>query len=500
MKKCFGYIRVSTAKQGEGVSLEAQREAIEGFADRNNLQIIEWYEEKETAAKSGRPVFNAMVKALKAGKASGMIIHRIDRSSRNLKDWALIGELSDAGIDVYFATETLDFRSRGGRLTADIQAVIAADYIRNLRIETRKGINGRLKQGLYPWPAPLGYLDNGSGKPKTLDPVRAPMVRKLFELYLTGNYSIRVLHKDMIERGLTTKGNRPVPRNTVHQILGNPFYCGLVRNGRTGEQYPGIHEKLISVADFERVAEIKAGRYVKKKTKHCHLLRRLFWCENCNAILTPEKQKENVYYRCHTEGCAVNCAREDILEAAICRALKRLEFSEKDEEKVDRDFDNHIRSEEMRNHKAVIRMRVVQAEERIDRLTDLMIEDKLDRSTYERKRDHIQIEIARLKEEEENIEKNSANITDVYKFLELMKNLAGLYKSGTVDEKRFLVDNCFSNRTWSGKKIELKPSSLIQEAQNDKCVQFGSPISDKIRGFIKMFDKPDTGKQNHEAV
>ena len=92
-----------------------------------------------------------MIAALRKGQADGLVIHKIDRSARNFGDWAKIGELADAGIDVHFATESLDFRSRGGRLSADIQAVIAADYIRNLREETIKGINGRLKQGLYPF-------------------------------------------------------------------------------------------------------------------------------------------------------------------------------------------------------------------------------------------------------------------------------------------------------------------------------------------------------------
>ncbi len=177
MKRCFGYVRVSTVKQGEGVSLDAQKEAITAFADTNGITISAWFEEKETAAKKGRPIFNGMIRQLKIGKADGLVIHKIDRSARNFADWAKVGDLADVGIDVYFASESLDFRSRGGRLSADIQAVIAADYIRNLREETIKGITGRLKQGLYPFKAPIGYLDNGGGKPKTIDPERGPLVK-----------------------------------------------------------------------------------------------------------------------------------------------------------------------------------------------------------------------------------------------------------------------------------------------------------------------------------
>jgi site-specific DNA recombinase len=241
MKPCFGYIRVSTQKQGEGVSLETQKDAITVFASRQNLNVVQWFEEKETAAKCGRPIFNQMLKQLKRGAAAGLIMHKIDRSARNPRDWMAVSDLSDAGIDIHFATESLDFRSRGGRLTADIQAVIAADYIRNLSQEARKGINGRLKQGIYPFPAPLGYVNNGGGKPKTLDPIRAPLVRTLFDLYLSGDYSFTTLHREMAQKGLTTRGSKPISRRSVENVLQNPYYCGLMRNGRTGELFPGIH-------------------------------------------------------------------------------------------------------------------------------------------------------------------------------------------------------------------------------------------------------------------
>ncbi|TAL04104.1 MAG: recombinase family protein, partial [Rhodospirillaceae bacterium] len=144
MKSLFAYIRVSTVRQGErGSSLQEQRSAIEVYARKHNLVIAEWFEEMETAAKQGRPTFLRMLAALKRGRARGVIIHKIDRGARNLKDWSNLGELIDSGVEVHFAHESLDMNSRGGRLAADIQAVVAADFIRNLRQETRKGFYGR---------------------------------------------------------------------------------------------------------------------------------------------------------------------------------------------------------------------------------------------------------------------------------------------------------------------------------------------------------------------
>src|ERR1043166_4333 len=146
MKAYFAYIRVSTVKQGEhGSSLSEQRDAIVAFAARQGLTISTWFEERETAAKSGRGEFLRMLAALKKGKASGVIFHKIDRSARNLKDWSTIQDLAERGIDVRFTQESINLGSNEGKLTGDFLAVIASHYIRNLREEVKKGIRGRLR-------------------------------------------------------------------------------------------------------------------------------------------------------------------------------------------------------------------------------------------------------------------------------------------------------------------------------------------------------------------
>ena len=87
--RVFAYIRVSTVRQGtQGSSLQEQRAAIERYVAQHQLEIPAWFEEQETAAKSGRPVFRTMINALGQGQADGIVIHKIDRSARNLRDWA----------------------------------------------------------------------------------------------------------------------------------------------------------------------------------------------------------------------------------------------------------------------------------------------------------------------------------------------------------------------------------------------------------------------------
>jgi site-specific DNA recombinase len=311
MKGYFAYIRVSTAKQGEhGSSLQEQRSAIEAYGARHGLTIGEWFEERETAAKLGRTQFNLMIGRLGRREAAGVVIHKIDRSARNLRDWARLGDLMDRGVDVRFAHESLDLGSRGGRLAADIQAVVAADYVRNLRDEVRKGINGRLAQGLYPLPAPLGYRDMGGGKRKEIDPVAGPLVRTAFQLYATGRYTVDELRHEMTRRGLRNRRGSPLALTSMWQLLRNPFYMGLIHIARTKRTYDGVHEALVTKRIFDRAQEVMSGRSYIRSGKHDFAFSRLIKCAACSRSLIGELQKGHVYYRCHTLSCRGTTLRE----------------------------------------------------------------------------------------------------------------------------------------------------------------------------------------------
>ena len=462
MKPCFGYIRVSTQKQGLGVSLEAQKEAITVFASQHNLSVAEWFEEKETAAKSGRPVFNQMLRQLKRGKAQGLIMHKIDRSARNLRDWALVSELPNLGIDIFFATESLDFRSRGGRLAANLQAVIAEDYIHNLREETIKGLNGRLKQGLYPFRAPIGYLDNGRGQPKTPCPQKAPLIREAFSLYASGQHSLRSLTAQLERLGLRNHTDRPLSVHGVETILGNPFYTGLIVIKKTGALHQGVHDPIISTKTFQRVQDVKAGKAGKKVTRHNHLFRGLFRCGLCAGPMSPERQKGRVYYRCQNPSCPTTTIREDRLENAIVSALERLEMSRQDAKRLREDWHKWIESDERDQDMRSLELRIAQTEERMARLTDLLIDGAITRDEHQAHKHSLSLELAALREDRANTAKFHLSEEEMVNFLELMKNLAQLHMSANEDEKRWMVDNCFSNRTVVGKDPCLKPYSWLQ--------------------------------------
>ena len=489
MKACFGYVRVSTAKQGEGVSLEAQKEAIRTFADRQGFSVVRWFEEKETAARRGRPVFNSMLRELRRGKTDGLIIHKIDRSARNFADWAKIGDLADAGIDVHFATESLDFRSRGGRLTADIQAVIAADYIRNLREETIKGITGRLKQGLFPFKAPIGYLDCGAGKPKALDPMRAPLVRQAFELYASRRYSLRTLLAELERRGLRNDRGNPITKHCLESILDNPFYCGVIRIKRTGAVYDGAHEPLISAGLFEEVQDVKAGRCGKKVTRHNHTYRGLFRCGQCQRAMIPELQKGRVYYRCHTRTCGTTTVREDKLEDAIQKALSLVHLTDRDVDWISVEVGKWLDARSDASRLLSLTEQINQVTDKIESLTDALIDRLIDKTVFNERKAKLTLQKKRLEGEKAKAQRSAPNADRVRRFLELIKNLAQTYILANCAEKREIVEIATSNRFVSGKSIYLEPAHWLSEAKSALAGLNGDPDRTTSRTFTAKRDK-----------
>lgn len=492
MNRFFGYTRVSTAKQGLGVSLQEQKDAIVRYSERNRLEIVAWFEEQETAAKRGRALFNQMLKDLARGRADGVVIHKIDRSARNLKDWADLGELIDKGIEIHFANESLDLNSRGGRLSADIQAVVAADYIRNLREETRKGFYGRLKQGLYPLPAPLGYVDQGKGKPKEPDAVKAPLVKRAFELYASGGYSLDTLTAEVCKLGLISRAGRVIASSTISDMLNNPFYVGLIHLKRTGETFEGIHQPLVSKSLFDQVRRVLAGKANRGVTRHDFLFRHLLTCGTCEHSLTGESQKGRVYYRCHLRGCIKTCVRETAVENAILRKLSELQFTAEEKRylhekmasfKIDwaQDQQAQLNILELQNSKL---------RERLDRLTDAYIDRMIEKDVFETRKASLLARRRDLEEKITELREHGQSLPErVEEFFELASSAYYLYKSSDRVEKRDLLKRATSNRRVTGKTIDITLCFPFCALENRPKNPNGGPLRDRLRTFDDVLAK-----------
>ena len=468
MKTYFAYIRVSTPRQGErGVSLTEQRDAILRYVTRQQLTISQWFEECQTAAKGGRPIWNQMLRFLRRSKATGVVIHKIDRSARNLRDWSDLGELIDQGIEVHFANEALDLQSRGGRLSADIQAVVAADFIRNLREEAKKGIYGRMKQGYYPLRAPLGYADNGAGKRKTIHPEKGPLVRRTFELYATGRHTIATLEAAVHSLGLRNHAGNRITRNGMSTILNNPFYMGLIRVRKTGETFIGNHDALIPKHLFETVQDVLRGRLGKRTQVHDFLFRRLIKCAHCGYALIGEVQKGHVYYRCHTEGCQTKGFREEYVASIVGSSLRRLEFTPGEKEylqeaiqRLKGDWASH-----REQHLAMLRARRQQLLERLNRLTDVYLDQGIEKILFEERKTALLLERRAVEDE---LAAGGADAVPVAleKVLELAQAAYLLYEMAMPERKRRIIRIVSSNLRAGADHIDFPYSAPFHEVAN----------------------------------
>jgi site-specific DNA recombinase len=462
----IGYTRVSTLKQGtKGVSLSEQRDAILRYAERQQLSVTTWLEETETAAKQGRPVFMQAMKMLRSGKTQGIILHKLDRGARNLRDWVAIGELSDQGAEIHFVNESLDLQSRGGRLSADIQAVVAADYIRNLREETRKGFYGRLKQGLYPLRAPVGYLDEGKGQSKTIDPIMGPLVRQAFELYGSGRHSLETLGEEMHRLGLRNHNGGRVTRNGLSTLLNNPFYVGLIRIRKTSETFAGVHPPLIGKTLFDRVQAVLHGKVFSRTQRHAFEFRRMLTCATCRYSLVGERQKGHVYYRCHGAACQGTSIREEAVQSGVGAFLKQFEFSEAEKNYFRarvmklRETWADQREEEARS----LKLRLDQVKDRLNRLTDAYLDRDLDKPMFEERRTKLLFDQKSLEEMLRNLGRPNDRME---KYLELAVSAGLSHQMANPEEKRELLKILTSNRVVFGKKLELEPSLPFREIAN----------------------------------
>ena len=520
----FGYVRVSTTKQGElGVSLDEQKSAIEEYAAKNSCHISQWFEDRETAAKRGRRMFNQMLKDLRAGRAEGVIIHKVDRGARNLFDWAYLTELSQNGVDVRLVADNIDLKSRGGLLMGNFQALLATDFSINLSSEVKKGMYGRVKQGLYPWTAPLGYLDNGKGKPKTIDPVKGPLVKYMFERYATNTVGFEALRHEMHALGLSTKGGKPLAYDAFTRAFRNPFYCGILRLKTLDEAFPGIHEPLISKALFERVQSIVRGKTVPKARKHLFLFRQMVHCESCGTrTLTGENHRTSfTYYRCHGRTCHGTSWTEAALEEVVRDHLDQIRLPLQG----DRESGSNPRPWKVpenggrgdvgtRSHpwgaggieclrglvekasreegadkgrlKHSLKLRLDKIEDQMRRLMDLLLDRTIDRAAYTARKDELLMERQGLLDQMSSADGRSP-LEQLFEEFENTNSQLLRYDTLDNDEKRELVEIVCSKFSVSRKSPTFTLRTPYKEIAETCDPQYGAHCRSDVR-IERIFD------------
>lgn len=320
------YVRVSTHEQElEGFSIPAQKRLLQEYAEKNGIRVVEIFAEAETAKKAGRKQFERMLAYLgDTPEVTHVLTEKIDRLYRNFDDHVdLMRRNPDA--NVHFVKQCKIIckdSSSHDWLMHNIGLAIATHYSQNLREEVIKGMQEKARGGDFPVGAPAGYLNDRNERKIVLDPERAPIIRKAFELYATGQYSLADIRKSMILMGYRVRGSGAKPsKSTIEHILKNPFYHGEFR--WRGVLYLGKHTPLISRDLFDKVQRLlsrgKPGAYQERKFHFVKFLT----CKHCGCAITAEIHKgKYIYYRC-TSGRG-KCQQKYVPEPKLVAQLGQL--------------------------------------------------------------------------------------------------------------------------------------------------------------------------------
>ena len=413
------YLRVSTASQvntdydPEGLSIPTQRKICLAKAKQLGITIVDEYVElgRSGTKTVNRPEFQAMLERLHTrGDVDCVMVYKLSRLNRSRFDDAVtMMELRKANVTLISATENIDETPEGqlvhGMLAAVNEYRSAADGA-DIRIKLLR----KIEQGGTIGPAPLGYLNiietiegrriNTIG----LDPERAPLIRKAFELYATGDYSCEHLQQKLTDLGLTTRpsAKRPTPKplavSTIHRLLADPYYTGIVTF--KGKQYPGRHKPLISQELFDRVQEIRALRSNNTRDRvHFHYLKGgILHCERCHKagkrsrfVYTEAKGKGGTYayYLCRgrQDGhCDMPYLPVSLVEDYVERHIRTLslgsDFTQRTETEITQALDNQQALIRQSNHAITRKLKDIEAKE--DRLIDLVADGSLDTTAARR--------------------------------------------------------------------------------------------------------------------
>jgi site-specific DNA recombinase len=306
--------RVSSRDQSEsGYSLDAQEKLLTDYSAKNDFKTIKVYKISESASgKQVRKLFNEILVFASKNKVDVILCEKIDRLTRNLKDAAIIDDWVKGGQNrsVHFVKENFilnQYTKAHENLVWDMKVAIARFYTNNLSEEVKKGQKEKLAQGWLPQRAKIGYIPAGEkGHIIHLpDPNKAPLIKKMFELYSTGNYPLTELTKTMKKEGLRNERSTPVSRTRMHELLSDPFYYG--KNVWMGQVYDGKHEPIIDKDLFDSVQEklsIKFGGKPKYR-KHLSVFKAKMKCQECGGTISWQCQKGYWYGSCnHFKKCS----------------------------------------------------------------------------------------------------------------------------------------------------------------------------------------------------
>ena len=476
MEKAVIYARVSSEEQAKhGFSIENQKKVCIDFAKKQGYYVAKVFVDEGKSAKNlERPEIQELMDycSKKKNNINAVVIWRLDRISRNTTDYhgVLRPLFERKGIKLLSATEA-NVDTIEGDLMRNIGMSFAEYERKIIGFRTIAGLRQKASQGEYPHQAPIGYKnatrEDGS-KTIIIDDKNAFYVKRAFELYDSGMYSLRSLTQKLYEDGFRTKKGKKVAKTSIEYMLKNIIYTGVFKfEDKIYEN--AKHKAIISKELFYRVQDRLISPDKARKQNYNFAYTGLIRCEHCGCLLTAELKKgKYIYYHC-TGNKGGDCKRDYINETKIDKAIAEVlkliiippDIRQKiaDELKILHDKKSGYSKEVKSN----LQKQITTLENRIENAFELKLDGTITHDFWKKQNDRFQAEKDRLYIQLEEINKLDKQFYEqADTLLSFTDNAYEYYLKGSIAQRRKILEIISEKITYKDKTFNLILKPVFQ--------------------------------------
>ncbi len=430
--RAVGYLRVSSEMQVDNWSIDAQERAVREYCHAKGWTLTQLYVDEGRSARSdsiaSRPEMRRLMQDCRNRNFDVVIVQQLDRWARNLRVMLeTFNVLSDHRVAFASVTENIDYSTPEGRLFTAMLGAFAQYFSDSLSKHTSKAKRERVMQGLYNGDLPFGYRRSEDGIP-TLIEDEAEVVQNVFARYSTGQYSYHQLATEVNSLGFKTRnkrkstdyglaGPRPFSKESIKDIVNNPYYAGLVRY-KGGDLMLGKHQGIVERSLWEQCQDVKDER--RKGSKRTsgryrpYLLKGLLRCVYCGQRLWAQTGRNGAAsYREFSSHRGIPCQvgqgyiGAEVMDNATEKLIQSLTLPESWQIRVLDILSSDMQRTDIEHSRALLK-------ERLRRLSKAYIDGLVTDKEYEIQKQEIQIGLDRLVSPQETETITAGNyITDL---------------------------------------------------------------------------------------
>lgn len=451
----------SEAEDRQVLSIESQVNELKRLAEKENLVVDKIFKESMSAKAPGRPVFNEMINSLKNKKDYSLLVWKLDRLSRNPVDAGnLIWLLDTKDIQEFRTYEKIYKNTSDDKFIMNIDFGMSKKFVDDLSVNVKRGNKAKLENGGWPGKAPLGYSNDKLDKTIIVNKKISEYVIRAFEFYSTGNYSLKEIINILYDEGFRTATGLMVKKATIHRMLNNHFYCGIM--ARDGKYYQGNHKPLISQKLFDKVQSVMINKTRTKKQKIFFTYRGFLKCV-CGCVYTASNKKGHDYYYC-TNGKG-NCGahkkylRSENINKLVSGVFDKIKFnSEIIEIAYEASKEKSLKNKDYtESSKSNFEKQLEFVWQKKNKLLDTYLSDLIEQAVYEAKMKELENDKVILESQFENINGRNLNglatLEQIKKVFLTASKAKKTFVSYDDNKKRELLETILWNFTIENKKI-----------------------------------------------